>query len=389
MENDKEVLVKVEGVSKKFARDLKRSLRYGVQDLTREVLGRPRVDKLRKSEFWALSDVNFEIRRGECYGLIGHNGAGKSTILKIINGLLKPDQGKVTVKGKVAALIELGAGFNPILTGRENIYNNASVLGFTKEETDARLNEIIAFSELGEFIDAPVQSYSSGMKVRLGFSVAAQMDPDVLIIDEVLAVGDVFFRNKCINRISELKKNCAIIFVSHSINLVGLICSDAVVMDKGRVVCASKSIGESYMKFLELRESGQGFISGDSLLQEIQLRQEGRKIDVVEAYSTVDIFIRFSQPVNAYLTLVIFDLSQRPVLSILDFNYENIQGSEFIINDFKIDLVPGQYSFSVNLITEYQGKLIEKIMEAGKFRVNGKDFLWSPTVVKYRYNMLS
>jgi lipopolysaccharide transport system ATP-binding protein len=387
MKEEKEVLVKVEGVSKKFARNLKKSLRYGVQDLTREVFGMSRVEHLRKSEFWALDDVNFEIRRGECLGLIGHNGAGKSTILKIINGLIKPDKGQITVTGKVAALIELGAGFNPILTGRENIYNNASVLGFTKEETDAKLDDIIAFSEIGEFIDAPVQSYSSGMKVRLGFSVAAQMDPDVLIIDEVLAVGDVFFRNKCIARIDELKKNCAIVFVSHSINLVGRICTDAIVMDKGKVVCASKSIGESYLKFLELRPRTESFNPVGSLLSSIEVLQDGKEVKQVEAYTEMDIRLRFSKPIDAYINLVIFDTSQRPVVTILEEEYSNVKGEEMIISDFKVNLVPGKYSFSVNINEGRNKPVIEKITEVGSFKVLGEDFLWSPLVVKHEFDV--
>ena len=144
---------------------------------------------LRKDEFWAVRDVSFEVRRGECLGLIGHNGAGKSTLLKMLNSLNRPDSGRITMRGRVGALIELNAGFNPILTGRENIYNQAALLGFSKKETDAKFDAIVDFSEIEEFLDMPVQNYSSGMRVRLGFAVAAQMEPDILLIDEVLAVG--------------------------------------------------------------------------------------------------------------------------------------------------------------------------------------------------------
>ena len=190
---DDEVLVKVEGVSKKFCRDLKRSLWYGMKDISSELFGIHQNGQLRKNEFWAVNDVNFELKRGECLGLIGHNGAGKSTLLKMLNGLIKPDKGTITMQGRIGALIELGAGFNPILTGRENIYNNGAVLGFSKKEIDEKFDAIVDFAEIDEFIDTPVQNYSSGMKVRLGFAVAAQMEPDVLIIDEVLAVGDIGF----------------------------------------------------------------------------------------------------------------------------------------------------------------------------------------------------
>ena len=234
MEENDEILIKVEGLSKKFCKDLKTSLWYGVKDLVSNIQGNKNERELRDKEFWAVKDVNFELRRGECLGLIGHNGAGKSTLLKILNGLINPDSGKVTIKGRVGALIELGAGFNPILSGRENIYNNGAVLGFTKKEIEGKVEDIIDFSEIREFIDMPVQNYSSGMKVRLGFAVAAQMEPDVLIIDEVLAVGDVGFRIKCLNKISEMLNSCAIILVSHSMPQIARICTNGLLLDKGR-----------------------------------------------------------------------------------------------------------------------------------------------------------
>src|SRR5690606_10301069 len=170
-------------------------------------------------------DVSFKLRRGECIGLIGHNGAGKSSLLKVLNGLYAPDKGQIVMRGKVGALIELGAGFNLILSGRENIYNNAAVLGFSKKEVDQKIQSIIDFSEIEDFIDMPVQNYSSGMKVRLGFAVAAHLEPDILIIDEVLAVGDLGFVLKCFKKIDELLPKTAVIFVSHNMPMVSRICN--------------------------------------------------------------------------------------------------------------------------------------------------------------------
>lgn len=229
-----EVLIKAEGVSKKFAKNLKKSLAYGFSDLTRGILGKNTSKALRKDEFWAVKDVSFEVRRGECLGLIGHNGAGKSTLLKMLNGLIAPDEGTITMHGKIGALIELGAGFNPILTGRENIYNNGAVIGFSKAEIDAKLQDIIAFAELEEFVDMPVQNYSSGMRVRLGFAIAAQMEPDILLIDEVLAVGDIGFRAKCYDAISTIFKNSCVIFVSHSMPQVARMCDSVLNLNKGK-----------------------------------------------------------------------------------------------------------------------------------------------------------
>ena len=233
-----DTLIKVENISKKFCRDLKKSLWYGVLDLKNEMLGEydeTKINKLRKDEFWVNQNISFEVKRGECIGLIGKNGAGKSTLLKILTGLIKPDQGRIEMYGRVGALIELGAGFNPILTGRENVYNNGSILGFTKKEIDGKYDEIVAFAELEEFMDSPVQYYSSGMKVRLGFAVATAIEPDILILDEVLAVGDAAFRAKCYNRIGELKQRCAVIFVSHSMQQVAQICNKVVTLKKGKI----------------------------------------------------------------------------------------------------------------------------------------------------------
>lgn len=205
MENkEKEILVSVQNVSKKFSMDLKSSLKYGALDIIKSTFGININKDLRPKEFWAVKDINFTLRRGECIGLIGHNGAGKSTLLKILNGLYAPDKGQIVMKGKIGALIELGAGFNPILTGRENIYNNASLLGFTRKDVEEKLESIVEFSEIGEFIDMPIQNYSSGMKVRLGFAIASHLEPDILIIDEVLAVGDLGFVLKCFKKIDEL-----------------------------------------------------------------------------------------------------------------------------------------------------------------------------------------
>lgn len=235
MPNSDDVLIKVENVSKKFCRSLKRSMLYGMEDISRDLLHLPSTsDKLRKDEFWAVDDVSFEVKRGECLGIIGRNGAGKSTLLKMLNGIILPDKGKITIKGKVGALIEVGAGFHPMLTGRENIYVNGAILGMSKREIDKKFDEIVAFAELEEFIDMPVKHYSSGMYVRLGFAIAAQMEPDVLILDEVLAVGDVWFRTKCYNAIADILPKAAVLFVSHSMQQITRISDQSLLLDRGQ-----------------------------------------------------------------------------------------------------------------------------------------------------------
>lgn len=233
-----EALIKVEDVSKKFCRSLKRSLWYGLCDLGHEITGRApaAANDLRHSEFWAVRQLNFEVNRGDCVGLIGANGAGKTTILRMLTGLLKPDTGRITIRGRVGGLIALGAGFNPILTGRENIYVNASVLGFSRAETDARLDAILQYCELGAFIDSPVQTYSSGMAVKLGFAIAIHAQLDVLLLDEVLAVGDASFRSKCYRSISDRQHETATIFISHNTEQLARICNRAIVLHQGRAL---------------------------------------------------------------------------------------------------------------------------------------------------------
>lgn len=220
---DNKVLIKVDNLSKKFCRNFKKSLWFGLRDTASDIFSINRKEQerelshLREGEFWANQNISFEVKRGECLGLIGHNGAGKTTLLKMLNGLIKPDTGSIEMHGKVGALIALGAGFNPILTGRENIYVNGSILGLHKKEIEGKLDEIIEFAELEAAIDAPVRTYSSGMQVRLGFAIAAVIiKPKILLLDEVLAVGDFKFRAKCLSRVNELKQSgTSLILVSH------------------------------------------------------------------------------------------------------------------------------------------------------------------------------
>jgi lipopolysaccharide transport system ATP-binding protein len=189
-----------------------------------------------KNEFWALKDVSFDLKQGESLALVGSNGAGKTTALKLLASITKPTSGSINIDGKLSALIELGAGFHPDLTGRENVYLNGTILGLTRKQIATRFDEIVEFSELERFIDTPVKRYSSGMVVRLGFAVASAIDPDILLVDEVLAVGDAAFQQKCMERIHSLIRNgTSIIFVSHNIYLIQAVCKIALYLDHGQV----------------------------------------------------------------------------------------------------------------------------------------------------------
>ncbi|OKH31645.1 ABC transporter ATP-binding protein [Calothrix sp. HK-06] len=234
----------VDNVSKKFCRNLKQSLKYGVQDIITEITGRNRnSDKLRKGEFWALQNISLQLRPGEALGLVGANGAGKTTLLRLISGLMKPDTGCIKVRGRVAPLIALGAGFNPILTGRENIYANMSILGLSTQQITKRLKDVIDFAEIDTAIDAPVQTYSSGMAARLGFACAVHIEPDVLLIDEVLAVGDIKFRMKCYQKLAQLREQgTAFILVAHNPHVVLNICESSIYLSKGNIITSGNTV---------------------------------------------------------------------------------------------------------------------------------------------------
>lgn len=203
-------------------------------------------------EFWALNDVSFEVKKGETVGIIGRNGSGKSTLLQLICGTLTPSSGQVEINGRVAALLELGSGFNPEFTGRENVYMNASVLGLSQEETEKRFDDIATFADIGEFIEQPVKTYSSGMMVRLAFAVIAHVDADILVIDEALAVGDVFFTQKCMRFLRNFMKTGTVLFVSHDTGAVVNLCNKAVLLNRGQVKASGtpKQIAELYLESL-------------------------------------------------------------------------------------------------------------------------------------------
>ncbi|MDT9582977.1 ABC transporter ATP-binding protein [Stenotrophomonas indicatrix] len=238
---DNDVVIDVQGVGKSYHMYERPSHR-----LLQALAGKRRSFY---KDFWALRGVSFSIRRGQTVGIVGRNGSGKSTLLQMIAGTLNPTEGHITVKGRVAALLELGSGFNPEFTGRENVYLNATILGLTRPQIEARMESILAFADIGEFIDQPVRSYSSGMSVRLAFAVIAHVDADILIIDEALAVGDAFFSQKCMRFLREFQKNGTLLFVSHDAAAVTNLCESAVWLQNGqmRLSGTSQEVIEAYM----------------------------------------------------------------------------------------------------------------------------------------------
>lgn len=389
MQNER--LVIAENVSKKFCRTLKRSLLYGIQDIAHEIAGNSgRHDRLRKDEFFAVTDTSFELKRGECLGLIGTNGSGKSTLLKMLNGLLKPDRGIIKVRGKVGALIELGAGFNPILTGRENIYINASVLGLAKKEIDNKLDAIIDFAEIEDFIDAPVQNYSSGMKVRLGFAIAAQLQPDILLVDEVLAVGDVGFRSKCFNHIYNILDRTAVILVSHSMQQITRICTHALLLDHGEVHYLGDDVGEAvarYYKFASMEQPEFEFGGEKAQIHKVEIESNGVINPEIINYRdpvSIHIFASIDKDIaDASVAFVITSEELEGVMSCLSsldgFNVHNQGNYMKITADLgSINLNPGTYWLRIGIQSGNFGEILVRKDNVVKLIVKGPLTQWAP-----------
>lgn len=237
-----ELAVSVQRVSKEFLvyREARNSLKE------RFVRGKPRGT----NRFKAVDDVSFAIPKGACLGLVGHNGSGKSTVLKMLAGIYRPTSGAITVNGRISALLELGAGFHPELTGRENIRLNGAILGYTKAQIEAAFDDIVEFADIGQFIDSPVKVYSSGMYVRLGFAVAVMMEPEILLVDEIIAVGDEEFQRKCLDHLFALRqRGVTIVLVTHSMELARELCDQAIWLDRGRV-CSFGEVDEVIANYL-------------------------------------------------------------------------------------------------------------------------------------------
>ncbi|MCH2128193.1 MAG: ABC transporter ATP-binding protein [Pirellulaceae bacterium] len=377
----------LENVSKKYCRRLRTALWYGVTDIAAEFAGRGAGAHrtLRQSEFWAVDEVSFTVKQGECIALVGPNGAGKSTILKMINGLIKPDTGRLVLRRPVGSLIELGTGFNPVLTGRENIYVNASILGLSRKQVDARMDEILEFAQIGDFIDAPVRSYSSGMTVRLGFSVAAHLRPQVLLIDEVLAVGDVAFRMKCFRHIlSLIDSGTSIIVVSHSVNLLSRVTNRALVMDRGRLCFDGElSEGSAYYQALvspQIDETGCVTDQGKTRISSVELLDEkGTPCREFSTGDTLRIRMKFSTTEQLPRARISVNL-ESPMAGLL-------AGISTPVNNFVFDITPpetvvelqlpnlpllvGNFLVSVTLYAETPGDFVDRRSPACAFMITG------------------
>jgi len=269
--------IRIEHVYKKFRKgEVYNSLRDLLPALTGRMFRSGELSQEDKREFWAVQDLSFEVKHGEAFGIIGQNGAGKSTTLKMLSRIMKPTKGAMVVNGRLSALIEVSAGFHQDLTGRENIFLNGTILGMSRKEIQSKLDQIIAFSGIEEFIDTPVKRYSSGMYARLGFSVAAHVDPEVLIVDEVLSVGDQAFQQKCIERMKEvIHSGAAVLFVSHNLKMVAEFCHRCLLLEKGCTVTTGEP-KDVIGTYLQRSANGQAVAadSGPVTISSVRIRNE-------------------------------------------------------------------------------------------------------------------
>lgn len=348
-----------------------------------ELLTGHRVDK---EKFWALKDVNFEVNKGDVVGIIGRNGSGKSTLLKVLSRIVEPTTGEISMRGKVASLLEVGTGFHPELTGRENIFFNGAILGMSQKEIRSKFDEIVAFSGIDKFLDTPVKFYSSGMYVRLAFSVAAHLDPDILVVDEVLAVGDAEFQKKCLGKMQDVASHGrTVIFVSHDMSAVESLCKKAIYMESGKVVVmgtvaeaqdrygAQQQVASKY-DLTRARREGAGEVKATSVTL---LDNKSNPVSSLNYAKEAKLEIVLSKNAgtikDVQVDLNIFNIRNT---HLAHFNnsqaLRSIHKNKIIIDLPEIKLGPGVYSSNISILTD-RGVLQDFIQDAFRFNVAASD----------------
>lgn len=367
-----ELMLKIDNVSKQYKlgqiggttlRDELQRLNarmHGKEDPTKRIGAK---DYNKGETFMALDGVSFDVKKGERVGIIGHNGAGKSTLLKLISRVTAPSNGSISLNGRVASMLEVGTGFHPELTGRENIYMNGAILGMTKKEIDAKMEDIIEFSECRQFIDTPVKRYSSGMYVKLAFSVAAHLDSEIMIMDEVLAVGDMAFQKKCLEKMSDVSKaqGRTILYVSHNMNTIRQLCDRVIVLDHGKTVFDGE-VEKGIETYLGTRLSSQNYIELEKLSRDPEFRPHPVTMLALEILDNNNSLFKVGETIkaklicaserniqNAYLRVIIKSAEGNPVTMITADHGIPLQINEKNEIIFSLDvsmLVPGMYSIS-------------------------------------------
>jgi len=367
-----DIAIRVENLSKKYEigdqkqetyKTLRDQVTDGAKSLSRRLLlsSKKSIPDSNCGEFWALQDVSFEIKQGESVGFIGRNGAGKSTLLKILSRITEPTKGRISVRGRVASLLEVGTGFHPELTGRENIYLNGAILGMSKVEIKRKFDDIVAFAEVEKFLNTPVKRYSSGMYVRLAFAVAAHLEPEILVVDEVLAVGDITFQKKCLGKMENVaKEGRTVLFVSHNMAAIRTLCNKGILLNSGKVAFngeVNRAVDEYYKKLAENKEkiskqSGTRFVK--VTIQDTQ----AHVIDNVKVGMKADVVFEISIENNdVHLGFTLYNSNDIPIMSsyALDSLNELPRGFTSLKVELPIELLTsGEYRVEGALWDAYQ-----------------------------------
>ncbi len=399
-----DVVIRAEGLGKKYIighqagresyvalRDVIARNARNLWRTTADVLkGRPSIEGDELEEFWALRDISFEVERGEVVGVIGRNGAGKSTLLKVLSRITEPTEGRVEIHGRVASLLEVGTGFHPELTGRENIYLNGAILGMTHAEIRRKFDEIVAFAEVERFLDTPVKRYSSGMYVRLAFAVAAHLEPEILIVDEVLAVGDAEFQKKCLGKMGEVAgEGRTVLFVSHNMPAVGSLCKSGILLERGAVV-SEGSITNVVSHYGTLSRPNTTPFSPDTLFErdrdtpvnEAGVRsvamfdQTGKQVSFVESFRPVTFRVVITVIVPSDTLSVVISINNSRGDRIAKFETSpKITPIGLLPGDYTVDckidalpLIPGEYSLTV-AVARFGSGFIEKLENVAWYSV--------------------
>jgi len=394
--------IRVENLSKRYQLGLinRRMLYEELQARWAKMLGRGDSADSAKDTLWALREVSFDVKDGDVVGIIGHNGSGKSTLLKILSQITAPTSGRALVKGRIASLLEVGTGFHPELTGRDNVFLNGVILGMKREEVARKFDEIVAFSGIEEFIDTPVKRYSSGMRVRLAFAVAAHLDPDILVIDEVLAVGDQSFQSKCLGKMGEVARTGrTILFVSHNAAAVESLCTRGIVLDHGRLKFDGTAEA-ALTYYMETQMPADGSLrnrqdrtgSGEVQVVDIEFRnREGRAVSTIGAGQDLDICLHFENPtsyqeprLNARLNIT--NHFGIPVFTqsnwLVGQAFSELPGrGTFVCHIPRLPLPVGAYWIEYQITTSYrQGDPIDLLKNAAELHVDSGDFFGSGNI---------
>ncbi|PKM82463.1 MAG: ABC transporter ATP-binding protein [Firmicutes bacterium HGW-Firmicutes-14] len=394
------IVIKAENLGKKYIlRHQKRERYVALRDVMADTARRwgktiinpfaaAREMRPAKEEFWALKDVSFEVEQGDRIGIIGRNGAGKSTLLKILSRITEPTEGIVRLKGRVASLLEVGTGFHPELTGRENIYLNGAILGMTKSEIKKKFDEIVEFAEVEKFLDTPVKRYSSGMYVRLAFAVAAHLEPEILLVDEVLAVGDAQFQKKCLGKMEEVgREGRTVLFVSHNMAAIRNLCTSAVLLAQGQVKNFDNAniVINEYLKTLSQRNFKTSCLArndeaGVSLSTVELINENGEVLSAAQSGLPVSIRLIFDSVKNFDKLLISIGLNNQEDIRVSVFHTGLTESelkikspcSEVLCNIPKVPLIPGNYRLSIKVMS--RGKLLFWLPQICEMAVEGGDF---------------